>query len=134
MKSTTTWVKNFTSSVDNGRTHGMVIDLPPGKNGQDLGPTALELAVMSLSGCIGTIYALVASKMHLNIEKLEVELDAEKGPEDPTITKVDAVVKVKSDAPIEKLEKCLEKTMGMCPVGVLYKQANIPVDVKIIKE
>lgn len=131
MKSTTKWVKNYQSVVDNGRSHGIVIDLPKDKDGDDLGPTALELAVMGLSGCIGTIYPLIANKMRLSIDNLEVELEAEKGPDDPTITKIKADVKVKSTEKKDKLEKCLETTMNTCPVGFLYEKAGIPMDINL---
>lgn len=133
MKSISTLVNGFQSTVTNGRTHGIVIDLPPAKDGSDLGPTALELAVMGLSGCISTIFAVVASKMRLPIDSLVVELEADHPEGAPTITKVRADVKIKSEAVQSKLEKCLERTLDLCPVGKLFEQANIPIDVKIIK-
>lgn len=52
---------SFQSVVDNSRHHGVVQDLPEAKSGDDLGPTALELAGMALAGCISTIWAKVAS-------------------------------------------------------------------------
>ena len=107
------------------------MDLPPGKEGDDTGPTALEFAAMSLSGCIGTIYALIAKKMRLTFDKLDVILEAEKGADDPTIVKVTADVFIKSSESVEKLQKCLDTTMNSCPVGVLYKQAGIPVEVNL---
>ncbi|MEA2070916.1 MAG: OsmC family protein [Asgard group archaeon] len=133
MKSNLTWIKNFQTVVDNGRTHTMVMDLPPGKDGDDTGPTALEVLVMSLTGCIGTIYALVAKKMRIDIEELEVKLEADKGPDDPTITAVRAEVIVKADASEKKLERCLETTMNTCPVGVLYTQAGVDVKTSLTK-
>jgi len=132
MKSTTKWVKNHQSVVDNGRTHGVVIDLPEGKNGDNLGATALELCVMALSGCIGTIFTVVAKKMRVEYTDLEVELDAEKPDDASTVTAVKAEVRVKTDASEEKVGKILDRTMEMCPVGKLYEQANVPIDVKII--
>jgi putative redox protein len=133
-KSTYKWTKNFTAVVDNGRNHAMVMDLPPDKEGDDLGPTALEVCVMSLSGCIGTIYALIAKKMRLTVEDIVVELEADKGPDDPTITAVRAEVKVKSPEKEEKLQKCLETTLNSCPVGVLFTEAGIELDVKVVVE
>ncbi|MBN1330977.1 MAG: OsmC family protein [Candidatus Heimdallarchaeota archaeon] len=134
MKSTYRWVNNFQGIADNGRNHAVVMDLPPKNEGDDTAPTALEFAVMSLSGCIGTIFSLVAKKMRLSFMGLTVILDAEKGPEDPTVTSVNAMVKVKSTESLEKLEKCLETTLKTCPVGVLYLNAGIPVNVKLEKE
>lgn len=133
MKSTCHWVKNFQNVVDNGRTHAMVMDLPESKNGDDLGPSALEVCVMGLSGCVGTIYSMVASKMRLTLESLVVDVDAEKGPNDPTITKVDIQVTVKSEASEAKLQKCLDVTMNTCPVGVLYKNAGVEMNIELTK-
>lgn len=51
MKSTSKLVAQcYQSVVDNDRHHGVVLDLPGAKGGDDLDPTALELAVMALSG------------------------------------------------------------------------------------
>ncbi|MHA1367288.1 MAG: OsmC family protein [Candidatus Heimdallarchaeota archaeon] len=66
MISTYRLIKNFQGVVDNGRTHTVVVDLPKNIEGEDLGPTALELAVMAYSGCIGTIFAKIAKKMRLD--------------------------------------------------------------------
>jgi len=129
LKSTCTWIKNYQSIVDNGRNHAIVIDLPKESGGDDQGPTALELAVMGLSGCIGTIFALVASKMRVKIEKLIVEVTAEKG--DGTIISAHGEVKVKADASEEKIHNVLKKTLSMCPVGLLYKEANIPMQIEL---
>jgi putative redox protein len=111
----------------------MVMDLPESKNGDDLGPSALEVCVMGLSGCVGTIYSMVASKMRLTLESLVVDVDAEKGPNDPTITKVDIQVTVKSEASEAKLQKCLDVTMNTCPVGVLYKNAGVEMNIELTK-
>lgn len=93
MKSTARLVEGcYQSVVDNDRHHGMVVDLPEAKSGDDLGPTALELAVMGLSGCISTIWAVVAGKARVSYQKLRVELDADKPNDAPTITAVRAKI------------------------------------------
>ena len=132
MKSTVKWTKNLQSVVDNGRGHQVTIDMPEAKNGDNQGATALELAVMGLSGCIATIFAVVAAKMRIQFTQLEVELDAAKTDADPIITKVDYVFKIKTEEPVEKIEKCLKHTLDTCPVGILFEQAGIPVNGKII--
>jgi len=133
MKSTTKWVAGHQSVVDNGRAHSIVIDLPKPKGGDDWGATALELCVMSLSGCIGTIFTTVGKKMRLDLKSLVVDLDAEKPDEAPTVTRVNATVTVDSSDSTEKLQKCLDRTMDICPVGKLFEQACIPMDVKLAK-
>lgn len=126
-----TWVKNFQSVVDNGRTHSLVVDLPPGKNGDDFGPTALELANMALAGCISTIFAVVAGKMRLNIQTLEVTVDSSKPDDAPTITKSDILLKIKTSDSEDKVNRCFEQTMKMCPVGVIFSNAGIETNHRI---
>ena len=127
MKSTSLWTRQFQSIVDNGRNHSLVIDLPEAKGGINSGPTALEMCVMSFSGCVGTIFAMVAQKMRLTFEHLEVEVNAEQKNEAPTITDIHFIMNIKTIETKDKIEKCLEHTMNTCPVGVLFKQAGVKI-------
>ncbi|MFW5725164.1 MAG: OsmC family protein [Bacteroidota bacterium] len=133
MKSTSLWTRQFQSVVDNGRNHSMVIDLPEPKGGINSGPTALELSVMSFSGCVGTIFAMVAKKMHLAFEKMEVEVDAQQKDNAPTLTDVHFTLKIKTYSDTDKVEKCIEHTMNTCPVGVLFRQAGVNITHNILK-
>lgn len=49
LHSTAKLVKDLRIAVDNGRAHSVCLDLPP-ELGTDMGPTALELGVMSYAG------------------------------------------------------------------------------------
>jgi putative redox protein len=131
MKTKSVLVDGYQSVINNGRNHSIVTDLPTESNGQDIGATALELSVMSLAGCISTIFKKVADKMRLNVSNLEVETDAEKGQD--TISKVKCAVYVTSDAAQEKLEKCLDNTMKTCPVGILYEKAGVEITTELNK-
>ena len=80
---------------------------------------------LHLSGCIATIFKLVANKMRLNIKGLEVIVEAEKSEEIGTIAKANIVVNVKTDEKKEKVERALKTTLDTCPVGLLFKRANV---------
>lgn len=123
----------YQSVVDNGRHQGLVLDLPEKKAGDDVGPTALELAAMALAGCISTIWAVVANNSQVSYRKMIVELDAQKGDSDPTFSSVSALVKIDSDEEQEKLERILDKTMKACPVGRLFEQAGLEIATTIEK-
>lgn len=127
MKSISLWTKNFQSVVDNGRNHSLVIDLPETKGGNNSGPTALELCVMSFSGCVGTIFAMVAEKMRLSFSKMDVNVVAEQKNDAPTITNIHFILSIQTTHEKDKIEKCLEHTMKTCPVGVLFKQAGVEI-------
>lgn len=134
MKSTAKLVQGcYQSIVDNGRHHGVVLDLPGAKGGDDLGATALELAVMALSGCISTIWAVVAKNSAVSYHKIVVDIDAQKPDDQPTITTVTGTVRIESNEPEEKLSRTLDKVMRSCPVGQLYEKAGIKVDVTMTK-
>ena len=134
MKSRAEWVRNFQSVVDNDRSHGIVVDLPAGKNGDDQGPTALELAVMALASCISTIFAIIAKNSNVSFSALKVDVEVDKPDSAPTITSAKAVVHIASGDDRDKLERCLEKTMKSCPVGQLYEKAGIEIGTELIVE
>lgn len=121
----------FQSIVDNDRHHGIVLDLPQAKEGDDLGPTALELIVMALAGCISTIWAIVAKNSKVSYSKIIVEIDAEKPDNEPTVTSAKAVVSIASEEPDDKLQRTLDKTMKACPVGQLYEKGGIEIKTEI---
>lgn len=131
MKSNCKWVKNYQSLVDNGRGHAQVMDLPEAKGGDNTAATALEATVMSLSGCIVTIFTVVANKMRLPFEALEVDVEADKTDNDPTITSVRFDLKIKTKVAEEKVRKCLDHTISTCPVGVLFRNAGVELNNKI---
>jgi len=132
MESKSLWTRQFQSVVDNGRNHSMVIDLPEVKGGTNSGPTALEVCLMGFSGCIGTIFAMVAKKMRITFEFMEVSVKAEQKNEAPTFTDIHFVLSIKTDDEKSKIEKCLTHTLETCPVGVLYTQAGVNITNEII--
>lgn len=123
MKATSIWISKYRSVLDNGRGHSVVVDLPPENNGDDTGPTALELLPMALAGCITTIFSMVAEKRRLKYSGLRVDLEAEKG--EKTIEEVKGVLTIKTGASRETVETVLRLTMEICPVGILFEKAGI---------
>lgn len=134
MKSTATLVEGYKSTVDNGRSHGLVIDLPPAKKGTDLGPTALELCVMGLSGCISTIFSVVAKNSGLSFEGITVVVDADQPQGAPTITKATADVTVRSSESDDKVKRVFDKTLSACPVEKLFEQAGVSLEHNLVIE
>jgi len=128
MKSKSLLLEGYQSVIDNGRNHSVVTDLP---NGANVGASALELTVMSLAGCISTIFKTTAEKMRIPLDRIEVEMNAEKG--DDTIQKVQYTAKIKSEASEEQLKRCLELTEKNCPVGVLFSKAGVEIEGNLVK-
>jgi len=110
--------------VDDGRAHSVCLDLPP-KLGNNMGPTALELGVMSYAGCFATIFMLTAKKMRVPIDDLEVKLEATKTEAAGTITEANFDITVKADAPEDRIQRIFELTVKNCPVGILFEKGGV---------
>lgn len=133
MKSTAKWQNNYYSIVDNGRGHEVAMDLPKAKNGDDKAATAFEYTLMALSGCVTTIFAMIAANSNVKIDSMVAECMAETNEAGTEYVKVVIENKVSSEADLEMLERLMTKTIAACPVGNLFKLANIPLEEKVIK-
>lgn len=110
----------------------MTVDLPIDEGGQNAGTSALELGVLSLAGCITTIFGLVAKKRKLLFSGLAISLTAERPRGAPTIERVRGTLEVRTDVAKEDVETVLRLTLKTCPVGVIFERAHIPVDVTVV--
>jgi len=127
IKANAMWMENVRLVVDNARSHSVVCDLQQASGGGDTGPTALELALMSLAGCAVTIYADVAKKSGVILSKLAVTAEAEKSADSPKLSEVNMKVHVEGKARKELLEAMWRSTEASCPVVFIFKE---PISVK----
>ena len=125
--STAKLIKDFRIIVDDGRAHSICLDLQPDL-GDDMGPSALELCVMSYVGCFVTIFALTAKKMRIPIKDLEVDVEAINSEEVGTITEANFEIRVIADASEQRLQKMARLTLENCPVGILFKKAGVKIN------
>lgn len=130
IKSTAKWIENVRTIADNSRTHSVVLDLGPGKGGDDTGPTALELAVMALADCAITIFADVCKNSKIELARLEAVAEAEKPPDSSKLKGVKIEVNVSAKAREKLLEAAWRRTEAMCPVLSIFKEP-IPIEVKL---
>jgi uncharacterized OsmC-like protein len=131
MKVTSRWVNGYVSETDNGRGHQVVVDMPPAKEGTDTGPTALELSVMALAGCITTIFRTMTKKRKWEFEAMTVELDAEQTPGAPTVDRIRGRFTIRTKASREEVETTLRLVLHQCPVGVLFEKAGVTPDLEV---
>ena len=125
--STAKLIKDFRITVDDGRAHSICLDLQPDL-GDDMGPSALELCVMSYVGCFVTIFALTSKKMRIPIKDLEVDVEAINSEEVGTITEANFEIRVNADASEQRLQKMARLTLENCPVGILFKKAGVKIN------
>ncbi|MGA7475681.1 MAG: OsmC family protein [Thermoplasmata archaeon] len=125
------WKGGSETQLEDGRGHSVTVDLPADEGGQNAGTSALELGVLSLAGCITTIFGLVAKKRRLAFTGLTISLTAERPPGAPTIERVHGKIELQTGASKEDVETILRLTVKTCPVGVIFERARIPVDVTV---
>jgi putative redox protein len=123
------WVANVQSISDNSRGHSIVLDLGTAKGGDNTGPSALELAIMSLADCAVTIFADVCKKSNVELSKMEVVAEADKPEDSPKLTGVNLKITVVSKARKQKLDAAWRRTEANCPVVSIF-QDNIPIKVE----
>ena len=122
------WIENVRSIVDNSRVHSVVCDLPSAQDGSDSGPTALELALMALADCGVTIFSNVCKKSNIEVNKVDVTVEAEKLPTSPVITGVTMKISVSAKARQALLEGAWRRTEANCPVISIFTE---PIPVKV---
>jgi uncharacterized OsmC-like protein len=128
-------IQGFQISLDDGRSHCVMADLPTDID-EGLGPTPLELCVMSHAGCYAVICALTAKKMRLPLKGLDVKVEAVETDEAGTITEEKFDILIKVDAPEDRVQRLHELTLENCPVGKIFEKADVKLsyDVKTAKE
>jgi putative redox protein len=120
------WIKGLRIDVDDGRAHGICLDLQP-ELGTDMGPSALELCVMSFAGCYATIFVLAAKKMRVSLKGLEVKMEAVKSEETGTISEASFHIMIKGDIPEDRIQRLHKLTIAGCPVGRVFERAGVNV-------
>jgi uncharacterized OsmC-like protein len=108
------------------RGHKVMIDQPANAAGTDTGPTPLELVLVSLAGCIGTIGRIIAMQKRITLRgmKIKVEgvldtdgllgkpIDGRIGFEDISMT-----VDVDADMTEDEKEAFIHEVDRRCPVS-----------------
>lgn len=125
-------VEGFQIVLDNGYSHAVVVDLPPDL-GTGLGPTSLEVCVMSHAGCYVTICALTAKKMRIPLQELTVDVEAIKTDEAGTITEETFNITINANVPADRIQRLHELTVKNCPVDILLKKAGVQIKYNIKK-
>ena len=128
-------IQGYELALDNGRSHGTIADQPT-ETSPGLGPTPLELCLMSHAGCYATTCALTAEKMRLPLKGCDVKLEAVKSPETGTIGEETFDITFKLAAPEDRVQRLHEVTLKNCTVGLLFEKAGVKItyNLKTVKE
>ena len=103
----------------------VLIDAPGGLDGTNEGPSPLLLILASVGACIVAVTRFWAKIMDIEITELKVfarghiNLGAIFGLDDsklPGYDKLEPVIRIKANAPKEKVEEMMEKVLSHCPI------------------
>ncbi|MDH5481818.1 MAG: OsmC family protein [Candidatus Bathyarchaeota archaeon] len=119
-------IEGFRIDVDDGRAHALCLDLEPDA-GTDMGPSALELCIMSHAGCYAIIFVWTANKMRISLRDLKVKVEAIISEEIGTVTQEKFDIIVKADAPKDRIQRIHDVTLRNCPVGKLFEKAGVKI-------
>jgi putative redox protein len=111
-------IQGFQIALYDSYSHRVVVDLPP-ELGTGLGPTSLELCVMSHAGCYATICVYTAKRMRIQLKGLTVKVEAVETDEAGTVTEETFDITIKADAPEDRIQRLHELTVKNCPVGII---------------
>jgi putative redox protein len=125
MKAKAIWLGKRRSALDDGRGHSTVVDLVAEKGGDNTGPSALELGVMALAGCVTTIFSGVAPRRRLPFTRMEVAIDAEQPEGAHTVARVNGIVDIWSDQSESDVKTAFDITLRECPLGILFENAGV---------
>jgi len=114
---------SFESEV-NG--HKIIIDADASVGGSNKGPRPKPLMLLALAGCTGMDVVSILKKMRVEIDKFEVEIEADSTEEHPKhYNKMKVIYKFwGNDLPMDKIEKAINLSEERyCGVSAVYKKA-----------
>ena len=103
----------------------ILIDAPEGLGGTNEGPSPLLIILTAVGGCIAAVINFWSKIMDIKIEKMtifsrgHINLASIFGIDEnmlPGYDKLEPIIKIKADAPEEKVKEMIDKALTHCPV------------------
>jgi len=122
-----------------GEPFKLLIDAPGGLDGTNKGPSPLLVILSSIGACIIAVTKFWAKVMNIKIEEMKVfsrghiNLGALFGINDSKLAGYDGlepVIRIKADAPKEKVQELMDKVFKYCPVITNFGGAS-PITPKV---
>lgn len=129
MQAVATWRKGHEILLEDGRAHAVVVDLPVEDGGMSAGTTPLELSLLSLAGSLTSTFITIARKRRLDFSGLTLVLEEGGAVPGRDLGTVRGTLRVRSRASRGQVEAVLQSSLELCPVGRLFREAQVPVNV-----
>jgi uncharacterized OsmC-like protein len=119
-------------------TPGMVTDEPISRGGTNEGPTPVETVMGGLLGCDSVITGMVAKLLDFEYGDVEYVCDAEIDPRGvhgvkgfrPYFEKVTVQKAIKTNEPVDRIEKLKKNVEQRCPVSNLIRDAGVDLHIE----
>ena len=119
---------HFSAAAESG--HSIEIDGPPDLGGHNAGTRPMELMLMSVGGCSATDVVHILKKGRIEIEKCEVEVEAQRASEEPQVfTDIHLKFKVAGKGlTLQKLARAVSLSAEKyCSASILMQRAGVNV-------
>ncbi len=135
-KITTTWEGGLAFETQLGK-HTIRMDAPVEAGGEDSGPGPKRMMLVALSGCTGMDVVLILKKMRVELDKMDIEIQADLTELHPKhYTKMHVVYTFYGkNLPLEKIQKAVKLSEDTyCGVRAVYaKTMEMSSEVRIIE-
>lgn len=132
MQAVATWRKGHEILLEDGRAHSVVVDLSPEEGGTSAGTTPLELSLLALAGSLASTFLSLARKRHMDCSGLTVALEEGTPSSSGIIGGIRGTVRLRTRADRTEVETVLQTALGLCPVGRIFQEAHVPLNVTIV--
>jgi putative redox protein len=125
MKVGVNWKGKLAFEAETESGHRFLLDAKPQVGGQDQGPRPMEVLLVSLAGCTGMDVASILAKKRVDLESLEVKVDAEQASEYPKyFTRIDVEFNIRGrDVREEDVKRAIDLSKEKyCSVSVMLKE------------
>jgi uncharacterized OsmC-like protein len=129
MQAVATWRKGHEILLEDGRTHSVVVDLSPDEGGTSAGTTPLELSLLALAGSLASTFVALARKRRLDFSGLTLVLESDASSPSAVMGGVHGTLRLRSRADRSDVDATLRTAAELCPVGRIFRDANVPVNV-----
>lgn len=116
--------------------HTVTTDASVENGGNDLGPSPKALLLAGLIGCSGIDIMSITKKMKVDLDDLNVDIEAETREEDPKIYNyIKIIYRFKGkNVPYDKVERAVKLSMEKyCGVSAMLEKA-VPISYEVVVE
>ncbi|MGB2990717.1 MAG: OsmC family protein [Candidatus Zixiibacteriota bacterium] len=118
------WKGKLAFEADTESGHQILLDAKPNVGGEDKGPRPMEVLLVSLAGCTGMDVASILVKKRVNLESLEVKVNAEQAAQYPKyFTKIEVKFNFEGRGIKEEdVKQAIELSANKyCSIGVMLQ-------------